>query len=108
MRAASVVHVVAILGLAYPAGTSAASREVSAVRIDDGLKKAALYLLSKQSADGAWRSETYGAMRDGPSLTPLMMSALLFLPQGGDAGQTALRKGADYLTGFVDERGHLK
>ena len=30
-------------------------------RLDAGLEKAARYLVSKQSADGAWRSETYGA-----------------------------------------------
>ena len=44
--------------------------------LDAALEKAARYLVAKQSADGAWRSETYGALRDGPSLTPLVMSAL--------------------------------
>jgi hypothetical protein len=77
-------------------------------RIDAALDKAARYLLSKQSADGAWRSETYGALRDGPSLTPLVMSALLFLPQSGDKGQVALSKGAEYLAGFVGDDGKLK
>ena len=75
---------------------------------DAALEKAARYLVSKQSADGAWRSETYGAMRDGPSLTPLVMSALLFLPQAGAEGQAALGKGADYLAGFVGDDGKLK
>ncbi len=65
-------------------------------------------LVSKQSADGAWRSETYGALRDGPSLTPLVMSAILFLPQSGPQGQAALGKGADYLAGFVSDEGKLK
>jgi hypothetical protein len=82
--------------------------DVSVRRIDAALQKAAKYLLSKQSADGAWRSETYGAMRDGPSLTPLIMSALLFLPQAGNDGQTALRKGANYLAGFASDDGCLK
>ena len=59
------------------------------------------------SGDGAWRSETYGAMRDGPSLTPLVMSALLFLPQAGADGQAALRKGADYLAAFAGDDGRL-
>lgn len=83
-----------------------ASRRLAGV--DAALEKAARYLISKQSPDGAWRSETYGAMRDGPSLTPLVMSALLFLPQGGAEGQAALRKGAAYLAGFVGDDGRLK
>ena len=77
-------------------------------RIDAALRKAARFLLEKQSPDGAWRSETYGAMRDGASLTPLVMSALLFLPQAGPDGQAALRKGADYLAGFADDAGRIK
>lgn len=77
-------------------------------RLDAAITKAARYLVSKQSPDGAWRSETYGAMRDGPALTPLVMSALLFLPQSGTEGQAALRKGADYLAGFVSDDGKLR
>jgi squalene-hopene/tetraprenyl-beta-curcumene cyclase len=84
-----------------------ADRE-SARQVDVALEKAARYLVSKQSPDGAWRSETYGAMRDGPSLTPLVMSALLFLPQAGAEGQAALHKGADYLAGFTGDDGRLK
>ena len=76
--------------------------------VDAALRKAARYLVSQQSADGAWRSETYGAMRDGPSLTPLIISALLFLPQAGAEGQAAIRKGADYLAGFTGDDGRLK
>jgi hypothetical protein len=76
--------------------------------VDVALRKAAQYLVFKQLPDGAWRSETYGAMRDGPSLTPLVMSALLFLPQAGVDGQAALRKGADYLAGFVGDDGQIK
>jgi hypothetical protein len=86
----------------------AAGRDGLAPRVDAALEKAAKYLISKQSPDGAWRSETYGMMRDGPSLTPIVMSALVFLPQGGEAGQAALRKGAKYLAGFVDDKGDLK
>jgi squalene-hopene/tetraprenyl-beta-curcumene cyclase len=97
-----------LLAISLPACAIAAGREDLAPRVDAALEKAARFLISKQSADGAWRSETYGMMRDGPSLTPLVMSALVFLPQGGDAGQAALRKGASYLAGFVDDKGQLK
>ena len=47
-------------------------------------------------------------LRDGPSLTPLVLSAILFLPQAGPRGQAALDRGADYLTGFVNDEGKLK
>jgi len=97
-----------ILLLACTASAESPTGGESACRVDIALQKAARYLVSKQSPDGAWRSETYGAMRDGPSLTPLVMSALLFLPQAGVDGQAALGKGADYLAGFAGDDGRLK
>ena len=70
-----------------PARGESPSGGAPARRVDVALRKAARYLVSNQSPDGAWRSEVYGTMRDGPSLTPLVMSALLFLPQAGADGQ---------------------
>ena len=35
------------------------------------------YLWSRQSADGGWHSTTYGLLRSGQSLTPLVLNALL-------------------------------
>ena len=104
-------HVAAALVIflfACAAGAETPGGGASARRVDAALEKAARYLVAKQSPDGAWRSETYGAMRDGPSLTPLVMSALLFLPQAGADGQAALGKGADYLAGFAGDDGRLK
>jgi squalene-hopene/tetraprenyl-beta-curcumene cyclase len=72
-------------------------------RIDDSLAATARFLLKQQFPDGAWRSETYGVFKDGPSLTPLILSALFFLPQGGPEVRTAYRKGVSYLTGMVGE-----
>ena len=97
-----------VLLLACTAGAETPAGGASAGRVEAALRKAAQYLVAKQSPDGAWRSETYGAMRDGPSLTPLVMSALLFLPQGGADGQAALGKGADYLASFAGADGRLK
>jgi squalene-hopene/tetraprenyl-beta-curcumene cyclase len=76
--------------------------------IDASLSRAAAYLVAKQSSDGAWRSETYGMFRDGMPLTPYVMSALFFLPQGGTDTQTAFRKGVDYLMAMVHEDGTLR
>ena len=105
-RCAAVAIVLVPLACAAVAETPAAAERSHG--IDLALQKAARYLVSKQSPDGAWRSETYGAMRDGPSLTPLIMSALLFLPQAGGDGQIAVSKGADYLAGFAGGDGRLK
>jgi squalene-hopene/tetraprenyl-beta-curcumene cyclase len=102
------VAVFVILLPACAASAEAPAGDASARRADAALQKAARYLVSKQSPDGTWRSETYGAMRDGPSLTPLVMSALLFLPQAGADGQAALGKGAEYLAAFAGDDGRLK
>ena len=84
-----------------------ADQSDTVARIDAALVKAAHYIVAKQSADGAWRSETYGALRDGPALTPYVMSCLFFLPQGGDEALGAFRQGVDYLVGMVGEDGTI-
>jgi len=40
------------------------------------LARAAAYLWAKQSLDGSWRSETYGLLKSGQSLTPFVLFAL--------------------------------
>jgi len=77
-------------------------------RIDASLSRAATYLVTAQSPDGAWRSETYGMFRDGMPLTPYVMSALFFLPQGDPEARTAFRKGVNYLMTMVNEDGTLR
>lgn len=72
--------------------------------MDRSLERAASYLASKQSPDGAWRSETYGAFRDGLTLTPYVMSAVYFLEKGG--GDT-FERGVAYLKTWVDDEGRL-
>ena len=42
----------------------------------DILQKAKNFLLSKQLADGSWRSKTYGLLKSGQSLTPFVLFAL--------------------------------
>jgi len=77
-------------------------------RIDDSLEKAGRLLVERQANDGAWRSRTYGAFRDGPSLTPYVLSALGFVPQAGPSGEGAFRRGVEYLLGPVGDDGQLK
>jgi hypothetical protein len=44
--------------------------------LPDPRSAAVAWLLKQQSGDGAWRSETYGAFRDGRALTPVVLRAL--------------------------------
>jgi squalene-hopene/tetraprenyl-beta-curcumene cyclase len=53
------------------------------------------YLLGRQDADGAWRSEVYGHFRSGDALTPLVLSALL--ESGRQEARDPCRRAADYL-----------
>src|SRR5437764_757838 len=39
-------------------------------QINSSLQSATRFLIEHQSPDGAWRSETYGFLKDGPSLSP--------------------------------------
>ncbi len=89
------------------AGCGTAQRQRLA-RIDASLTGAVEYLVARQSPDGAWRSQTYGCFRDGPTLTPYIMSCLLFLPQGRQNVQSSFRKGVQYLDDMVDENGNIR
>src|SRR5216683_4909781 len=75
-------------------------------RHDRALALAATYLIDRQDADGAWRSDTYGVFKDGPSLTPLVLETLLSLPST-EQTKTACRKGAEYLAGLVRADGTI-
>jgi hypothetical protein len=68
-----------------------------ATRIDASLTKASAYLASRQSPDGAWRSDVYGGMKDGPSLTPHVATAMYFI--GPPDSLTRARR---YLAGLQD------
>jgi squalene-hopene/tetraprenyl-beta-curcumene cyclase len=76
-----------------------------------GLAAAAKYLIDRQDADGAWRSDVYGVFKDGPSLTPLVLETLLSMPSL-PRSEAACQKGAAYLArmvfpdGTIDEGPH--
>jgi squalene-hopene/tetraprenyl-beta-curcumene cyclase len=76
-----------------------------AARIDAAVDEAVRFLMSRQDSDGAWRSEVYGAFRDGPSLTPVVTKALLY--SGGKEAQGAAARGLDYLAGLVRPGGTI-
>ncbi len=80
--------------------------EVRRVGIEDALDLAAEFLLSRQSDDGAWRSETYGALTGGVSLTPPVLKTLLLGPRSPQR-TAACARAAAYLRGLVDEDGSI-
>lgn len=86
--------------------TTPASPLVS--RIDSSLQRAARCLVQQQSPDGAWRSQTYGFLKDGPSLTSIVAGCLFFLPQGGTESRKAFELGAAYLAGMAGKEGGIE
>ncbi|MCX7044635.1 MAG: terpene cyclase/mutase family protein [Candidatus Sumerlaeota bacterium] len=77
-------------------------------RIDAALALSARWLVARQEADGAWRSQTYGMFREAQPLTPYVMSALYFMDQGGEEARASFRRGAAYLLAQVGAGGALK
>ena len=69
-------------------------------RVDRAIAAATRALVAAQAPDGAWRSRTYGAFRDGPSLTPSVLKAVAYAPDIAGSDQ-ARRRGAAYLASWV-------
>jgi hypothetical protein len=78
--------------------------------VDRSLTRAVEYLAARQDRDGAWRSDFYGPLKDGPSLTPLVVCALqtgtIWSPDYSE-GRTAARKGLAYLAAMVRPDGTI-
>lgn len=72
------------------------------------LAQAAEYLWNKQAPDGSWRSEYYGVMRSGESLTPFVLHALLLSADELSTDQAAAaHQAARFIIGKLDEHGAL-
>jgi hypothetical protein len=67
--------------------------------------RAADFLLTRQDADGAWRSDTYGTFKDGTALTPLAINALL---AAAPDRERSIGQAADYLAALVGPEGGIK
>ena len=75
-------------------------------RIEHALGNATDYLVGRQSADGAWRSETYGVLTDGVTLTPAVLKTL-WLGSPSPETRAACGRAAAYLRGFVADDGTI-
>jgi hypothetical protein len=74
------------------------------LRCDAAQKKASEWLASKQSDDGAWRSDVYGTFKDGTALTPLALYALIL----ADPKSPAIPKGVKYVAGMAQADGSIR
>ena len=82
-------------------------RDELVVRIDDALRLASKFLIERQGADGSWRSQIYGILRDDLSLTPFVLTALHNMPQDGGAREASVDKGVNFLLTLIDEDGKI-
>jgi squalene-hopene/tetraprenyl-beta-curcumene cyclase len=75
-------------------------------RAEEALAMARGYLVSRQTVDGSWRSDTYSSFRDGASLTPLVLLAL-FDPNAPAGQSAAFAHGVEYLSNLVRPDGTI-
>jgi hypothetical protein len=80
--------------------------ETPGARVDRSLAAATRAMVAAQSPDGAWRSHTYGAMKDGLSLSPPVLKMVVFGP-AVPGGEEARRRGAEYLVRCVRQDGSI-
>ncbi|HKB42018.1 MAG TPA: prenyltransferase/squalene oxidase repeat-containing protein [Gemmataceae bacterium] len=76
-------------------------------RVDRALSRGARFLVSRQSADGAWRSDVYGQFKEGDALTPLVLTTLLSLPPD-ESLDDPCRRAASFLAAMVTPDGHIE
>src|SRR4051794_20825364 len=95
----------AALGAAALAGSTAkpCDHKPLRLRIEAALDRACDFLIAHQSADGAWRSKTYGPLKDGPSLTGFIAASMSRLDGRSGRLQQSLASACDYLTRFAND-----
>jgi len=99
-------HRLVALLVALPLGCAGEERGLSLEqRIDLSLERAASALVERQSSDGAWRSDVYGALGDGLALTPSVLKACLYVPVSGM--DEAAARGLEWLVSRVDVEGRV-
>ncbi|MCK6547884.1 terpene cyclase/mutase family protein [Myxococcota bacterium] len=101
---------VAIAACASPRAIPSGGPASQPARVADpaslGLVRATEWLLSEQSADGAWRSKRYHALADGRALTPVVLSTLLFAAKTATSAR-AYDRGVDFVASLVAPDGRV-
>jgi Prenyltransferase and squalene oxidase repeat len=106
VRACLLIALVVCAGCPRSGPPPTSSETSPQTRVEQSLGRAARFLLDRQSADGAWRSDRYGQFQDGTALTPLVLEALLSLAPSSER-DAALRKGVLFLEGLVRADGTI-
>ncbi len=75
-------------------------------RVDAALTRGLQWLINAQGSDGSWRSRTYGALKDGLSLTAPVLKAVMFGPNVVGA-ERARKLGVNYLMSKVRSDGSI-
>ncbi len=79
---------------------------LGAALLDPGaLRRGAGYLWGRRHPDGGWHSETYGLLRSGQSLTPLIVNALL--DAGAAPDDPRIRRAVAFLERHVSPEGAI-
>lgn len=75
-------------------------------RVNRASVAATRWMVAAQAPDGSWSSRSYGALKDGLSLTPAVLKAVVFGPTVGGS-EEARRRGATYLAARVQSDGSI-
>src|SRR5690606_9456818 len=104
MPRAAVILLVALLmasvaSMASMAGGSEAPPAAGSDHASAATDRGVRFLVSKQDEDGAWRSGVHGSFRDGPSLTPHVLRAMVQVAGDQDDPRikAAIARGRAYL-----------
>jgi len=91
-----------------PAGDPLADAPaVSPRKIDRAIERGASYLLHRQDADGGWKSNFWGLMKSGQSLTPLVLNVLARVPDGLAPSRPGIRKGFQFVRAHQTKNGAI-
>lgn len=74
-------------------------------QVKESIRKGVVWFSGKQSGDGGWRSETYGLMRSGQSMTPWTLYVLTQIPN--PEARIPVQKGLRFLLDQVNPDGSV-
>lgn len=82
-----------------------AERESQWDRVEASIAAGSNFLVGKQAAEGAWKSDVYGPLKDGPSLTALIAATMSERPNANS--QVARDRATEYLASLVRSDGSV-
>lgn len=89
----------------------AAEQRKPPLRREHAMANATMWLIEKQSPDGAWRSDVYSAFKSGAALTPQVVVALQSASEPGMLpviGRDPVSDGCDWITKLVKPDGSIE